>query len=100
MEMRPMVPPWSVLHGMIVDAGSDPQRICPAERPAGGTMDMSPADNGPDGEPSDLVARAASGDGQAMTQLLSLYRPRLRRMVDIRMAPGLRRRVDPSDVLQ
>jgi RNA polymerase sigma-70 factor (ECF subfamily) len=61
---------------------------------------MSPDDRDQHSDDSRLVEQAASGDERAMGALLSLYRTRLRRMVDLRMAPGLRSRLDPSDVLQ
>lgn len=47
-----------------------------------------------------LVARATSDDQQSLAELLSYYRPRLRRMVAFRMDKHLQGRVDPSDVLQ
>jgi RNA polymerase sigma-70 factor, ECF subfamily len=47
-----------------------------------------------------LVARAAAGDRAAVVELLERYRPRLRRMVAMRLDPRLRRRVDASDVIQ
>jgi RNA polymerase sigma-70 factor, ECF subfamily len=46
------------------------------------------------------LKRALEGDNQAWASLLAAYRPRLRRMVAIRLHPGLRGRIDPSDVLQ
>lgn len=47
-----------------------------------------------------LLARAAAGDSSALDQLLALNRPRLKRMVSVRMDPRLASRVDPSDVVQ
>ena len=35
-----------------------------------------------------LVARAAAGDRAAIVELLDRYRPRLRRMVALRLDPG------------
>src|SRR5262249_3546074 len=48
----------------------------------------------------DLVTRAAAGDRTAIVELLERYRPRLRRMVALRLDPRLRGRVDASDVIQ
>jgi RNA polymerase sigma-70 factor (ECF subfamily) len=57
---------------------------------------MSP----PPGQVPDLVARVASGDREAIVELLARYRPRLRRMVALRLDPRLQGRVDASDVIQ
>ena len=54
----------------------------------------------PPGEVPGLVARAAAGDREAIAELLAHYRPRLRRMVALRLDPKLRGRVDASDVIQ
>jgi RNA polymerase sigma-70 factor (ECF subfamily) len=48
----------------------------------------------------DLLGRVAAGDQQALAQLFSLYRERLRRLVRLRLDRRLQGRVDPSDVLQ
>ncbi len=48
----------------------------------------------------ELLRRAAQGDGDAMNGLLNHCRPRLWRMVAVRMDPRLAARVDPSDVVQ
>ena len=48
----------------------------------------------------DLIARAQAGDRQALNSLLSRYRDRLRRMVEMRLDTRLRARFDASDVLQ
>src|SRR5437763_443221 len=53
---------------------------------------------GPDTE--QLLARLVRGDEAARGPLLERHRGRLRRMIALRLDPGLRRRVDPSDVLQ
>jgi RNA polymerase sigma-70 factor (ECF subfamily) len=58
--------------------------------------EMSP----PPGQVPGLVARAAAGDREAIVELLERYRPRLRRMVALRLDPRLRGRVDASDVIQ
>lgn len=51
-------------------------------------------------ETLDLLERARSADRQAVEDLFTLHRPRLRRMVEIRIAQPLRRRLDASDVVQ
>jgi RNA polymerase sigma-70 factor (ECF subfamily) len=47
-----------------------------------------------------LVEQAARGDDQAWERLMNDHRPRLRRMVALRMDNRLQGRVDPSDVIQ
>ncbi len=47
-----------------------------------------------------LLRRLLAGDAQAPAELFQHYRPRLRRMVRLRLDHRLRGRVDPSDVLQ
>src|SRR5262245_25972391 len=56
---------------------------------------MSP----PPGQVPGLVTRAAAGDRAAIVELLERYRPRLRRMVSLRLDPRPRGRVDASDVI-
>lgn len=51
-------------------------------------------------ETEGLLERAAQGDQRAVEQLLTQYRPRLRKMVMVRMDPRLKARMDPSDVVQ
>jgi RNA polymerase sigma-70 factor, ECF subfamily len=46
------------------------------------------------------VERVAAGDQAALAELIKQYRPRLRRMVQLRLDRRLQGRVDPSDVLQ
>ena len=58
--------------------------------------DMSP----PPGQVPGLVARAAAGDREAIVELIARDRPRLRRMVALRLDPRLRGRVDASVVIQ
>jgi RNA polymerase sigma-70 factor (ECF subfamily) len=53
-----------------------------------------------DPEPSELLRRAGQGDLEALGEVFSRYRNRLRRMVRLRMDPRLHGRLDPSDVLQ
>jgi RNA polymerase sigma-70 factor (ECF subfamily) len=51
-------------------------------------------------ESSDRLRRAAAGDSQAVNELFTSYRDRLRAMVRLRLNRRLQGRVDPSDVLQ
>jgi RNA polymerase sigma-70 factor (ECF subfamily) len=51
-------------------------------------------------EISGLLDLARNGDGDALDRLLRVYEPRLLRMVELRLDAGLRRRLDPADVLQ
>ena len=53
----------------------------------------------PDSE-SEILEAARRGDDEQLWALLEGYQQRLRRMVDIRLHPRLRGRVDPSDVIQ
>jgi RNA polymerase sigma-70 factor, ECF subfamily len=48
----------------------------------------------------ELVKLAVGGDRGAWDQLMTENRPRLRRMVALRMDPRLQGRIDPSDVIQ
>src|SRR5262245_26662280 len=48
----------------------------------------------------DRVARLRRGDGEALGELFSHYRDRLLRLVQFRLPPRLRGRVDAEDVLQ
>jgi RNA polymerase sigma-70 factor (ECF subfamily) len=54
----------------------------------------------PPSDSSDLLRRAGAGDSDALGRLLDGHRPRLRRMVRLRLDPRLQGRIDPSDVLQ
>jgi RNA polymerase sigma-70 factor (ECF subfamily) len=47
-----------------------------------------------------LLESAAAGDTAAAQELLAHCRPRLRRMVAMRLNPSVKARVDPSDVVQ
>jgi RNA polymerase sigma-70 factor (ECF subfamily) len=47
-----------------------------------------------------LMDAVLKGDGDALASLFSMYRERLRRMVELRMDARLRGRVSPSDILQ
>jgi len=54
-------------------------------------------------EPSEiarLVERAKAGDAEAVGELFSRHRDRLRRMVEMRLDHRLQARVDPSDIIQ
>jgi RNA polymerase sigma-70 factor (ECF subfamily) len=51
-------------------------------------------------EDRDLLARAAAGDQEALRQLFSRYRDRLKRIVHLRLSRRLSGRVDDSDVVQ
>lgn len=52
------------------------------------------------GEITDLLTRAVGGDQEALRQLFSHYRDRLKRMVHLRLSRRLSGRVDDSDVIQ
>jgi RNA polymerase sigma-70 factor (ECF subfamily) len=52
------------------------------------------------GEVSDLLQRAAAGDPEAVRQLFSRYRDRLKRMVHLRLSRRLSGRVYDSDIVQ
>jgi RNA polymerase sigma-70 factor (ECF subfamily) len=47
-----------------------------------------------------LIERAQGGDDSACQQLLIRHRPRLRRMIAVRLDNRLAARIDPSDVVQ
>src|SRR5207248_5833333 len=51
-------------------------------------------------ETSQLLRQAAQGDPERFGAMLEEYRPRLRRMVALRLDPRLHGRIDPSDVIQ
>jgi RNA polymerase sigma-70 factor, ECF subfamily len=51
-------------------------------------------------EDSDLLEHAAAGNAEALRQLFSRYRDRLKRMVHLRLSRRLSGRVDDSDVVQ
>ncbi|MFK7736301.1 MAG: sigma-70 family RNA polymerase sigma factor [Pirellulaceae bacterium] len=54
----------------------------------------------PASEVDALIEKTLNGDREALSELLDRYRPRLRAMVNFRMDPRVRKRVDPSDILQ
>jgi RNA polymerase sigma-70 factor (ECF subfamily) len=47
-----------------------------------------------------LLRKAQAGDDSARHELLERHRDRLRRMIAVRMDPRLKKRADPSDVVQ
>ena len=53
-----------------------------------------------EGGEDDCIGAALAGDSGALGKLLETYRPRLRRMIALRMDARLAGRVDPADVLQ
>ena len=54
----------------------------------------------PNDTTQELIRRAVGGDDQAWDRLMSDHRPRLRRMIAMRMDRRLKGRLDPSDVIQ
>ncbi len=46
------------------------------------------------------IRRAGQGDGRCLEELFTRYRPRLKRMVKLRLDPRVQGRVDPSEVLR
>jgi RNA polymerase sigma-70 factor (ECF subfamily) len=55
---------------------------------------------GASADTDDLLRRARDGDRQALAELFTHYRERLRQMVRLRLDRHLQGRLDPSDVLQ
>ncbi len=49
---------------------------------------------------TELERRVEQGDGQALLTLFAVHRERLKNIVRLRLDDRLRRRIDPSDVLQ
>jgi RNA polymerase sigma-70 factor (ECF subfamily) len=49
---------------------------------------------------TELIARARLGDELALSELFEARRARLVRMVELRLDPSLKRRLDPGDVVQ
>jgi RNA polymerase sigma-70 factor (ECF subfamily) len=47
-----------------------------------------------------LLRAASLGDRAALSELIETHRDYLRRVIDLRMDPALRGRVDPSDIVQ
>lgn len=59
--------------------------------------ETSPKDNH---ELTSLAVLARAGDKQAFGELLERFRPRLERLIELRLDRRLRQRMDPSDVMQ
>ncbi len=51
-------------------------------------------------ETNQLIEDAERGDEAAFNQLIQRHRNYLRRIVDLRLEPAMRTRIDPSDVVQ
>lgn len=49
---------------------------------------------------SELAARARGGDRDALLAYFAIEEPRIVRMIELRLDPSLRRRIDPADVVQ
>jgi RNA polymerase sigma-70 factor (ECF subfamily) len=47
-----------------------------------------------------LLARATRDDADAIAHLMDRFRNRIRRLIEVRLDPSIRTRVDPSDVVQ
>jgi len=47
-----------------------------------------------------LLSAARAGDSQALSHLFQSYQLELERMIDLRLEPALRRRMDPADIVQ
>ncbi len=62
--------------------------------------DDDSANESPDQSAEDWLPEFAGGDDDAFGRLIHQELPRLRRPVEDRLGPDLRRRIDPSDVLQ
>ncbi len=54
----------------------------------------------PETDTDQLLTFAQSGDSVALEKLLTRYRDRLRRMINVFLDPRVSARIDPSDVLQ
>jgi RNA polymerase sigma-70 factor (ECF subfamily) len=61
---------------------------------------MEPFSISQDPRDYELIRRAGEGDTAGLEGLLERYRPRLRRMIRLRLDRRLQGRVDPSDVIQ
>jgi RNA polymerase sigma-70 factor (ECF subfamily) len=61
---------------------------------------MGTLQNETPGDPTDPIEALRAGNRQALATLFDQYRDRLRRMVELRLDPRLRGRLDASDVLQ
>jgi RNA polymerase sigma-70 factor (ECF subfamily) len=63
-------------------------------------MDMGIIMDKPPSETNDPIAQLRGGDRNALAALFDQHRDRLRRMVELRLDPRLRARLDASDVVQ
>lgn len=54
----------------------------------------------PPSDPNDLLEQLRCGNRRALAALFDQHRERLRRMVELRLDPRLRARLDASDVMQ
>jgi len=54
----------------------------------------------PDADTDELLLLAGRGEQLAVQRLLERHRPRLRRMIEVRLDKRLSARVDPSDIIQ
>ncbi len=54
----------------------------------------------PDADTDELLLLAGRGEQLAVERLLERHRPRLRRMIEVRLDKRLSARVDPSDIIQ
>lgn len=71
--------------------------VCPAPQ----SGDLAINDVRPDSPETELLlAQAGAGDAAAVCELLGRHRDAIRRLIDMRMDPGIRARVDASDVVQ
>jgi RNA polymerase sigma-70 factor (ECF subfamily) len=61
---------------------------------------MEPSSISQDRREFEVIRRAGEGDTAGLEGLLERYRPRLRRMIKLRLDRRLQGRVDPSDVIQ
>ena len=61
---------------------------------------MEPSSINQDPREFEVIRRAGDGDTAGLEGLLERYRPRLRRMIKLRLDRRLQGRVDPSDVIQ
>jgi RNA polymerase sigma-70 factor (ECF subfamily) len=72
----------------------------PAFLPARGSKGMGTFMDKTPGDPTELIEQLRGGDRQALAALFDQHRDRFRRMVDLRLDPRLRARLDASDVVQ
>ena len=70
------------------------------KRPGAGVIGMGTLMDNNSRETVDLLERARAGDQQALNDIFSRHRERLRRVVDMRLDMRLQARIDASDVIQ